>query len=529
MTRGPAIPRRRAQATAKASACTLASALLGIWTTSPPAIRRREHGCMKLPMCRAIEECSAEGFGRCHRDRQQSRLSASCAGGEESGDKQHPRALSASLRRALLFLVATSWGCGPEGEKVTPRHSGTDRSTVHDSAGVSIVVSRDSLWAGATAWSVEPMPLLEIGTRDASGAGTALGRVGPVRLLPDGRVAVGDLQAREVLVFRPDGALDQRWGRPGDGPGEIRSLDDLAVLHDSLVALTNVAAHRHEIYRLDGTYVRTVRAPTRDHFSFGSTIDGSSIWLADGSMVFGPILERTDAGPGPQIVHGEWYTFDGDGGLQGSLVRRPAVVRDGPAERSNEGVVYYAPRAQVVASRLGIWYAWPARWEFHHVTREGLDRVVRLERSREPVSGALRARFHQWLADGPFGVTPGESPSVDLVQIMRGRAQREVRGLPLTLPLVSDSLPAHGPFLVSPEGHLWIQEHATVSELMSGRPDRTSTNRWTVVSPEGRWLGTVQTPAGLRVEDIDDEVVAGVWVDELEVEHVRLHRLVKSN
>ena len=45
--------------------------------------------------------------------------------------------------------------------------------------------------------------------------------------------------------------------------------------------------------------------------------------------------------------------------------------------------------------------------------------------------------------------------------------------------------------------------------------------------PDGRWLGTVEMPAGPRVREIGDDYVLGTATDELDVEHVRLHRLVK--
>jgi hypothetical protein len=52
--------------------------------------------------------------------------------------------------------------------------------------------------------------------------------------------------------------------------------------------------------------------------------------------------------------------------------------------------------------------------------------------------------------------------------------------------------------------------------------------RWTVFSPEGRALGSVVTPPGLRVLEIGRDYVLGVWQDELDVEYVRMHRLDRS-
>ena len=50
---------------------------------------------------------------------------------------------------------------------------------------------------------------------------------------------------------------------------------------------------------------------------------------------------------------------------------------------------------------------------------------------------------------------------------------------------------------------------------------------WSVFDPAGRWLGQVETPPGFDVMDIGADYVAGVWKDELDVEHVRVYALHK--
>lgn len=52
-----------------------------------------------------------------------------------------------------------------------------------------------------------------------------------------------------------------------------------------------------------------------------------------------------------------------------------------------------------------------------------------------------------------------------------------------------------------------------------------ASRRWSVFSEEGVWLGDVATPEGVWLRDARDEVVLGIWTDELGVEYVQLHRL----
>jgi hypothetical protein len=77
------------------------------------------------------------------------------------------------------------------------------------------------------------------------------------------------------------------------------------------------------------------------------------------------------------------------------------------------------------------------------------------------------------------------------------------------------------------DGHLWVEAHATHDELLGGSPGDVAAGRWSVFTPEGRWLGTARTPAGLRVTEIGADYVLGVAVDSLDVESVRLHAIVK--
>ena len=44
----------------------------------------------------------------------------------------------------------------------------------------------------------------------------------------------------------------------------------------------------------------------------------------------------------------------------------------------------------------------------------------------------------------------------------------------------------------------------------------------------GRWLGDIETPPNGRVWDIGNDYVLGVWQDELDVQQVRMYRLVKG-
>ena len=79
-----------------------------------------------------------------------------------------------------------------------------------------------------------------------------------------------------------------------------------------------------------------------------------------------------------------------------------------------------------------------------------------------------------------------------------------------------DTYPAFAEVAADPDGNLWVLDYSR-----PGDPSR----RWTVFSPGGRALGSVETPPDLRVLEIGRDYLLGVGQDELDVEHVKLYRL----
>ena len=69
---------------------------------------------------------------------------------------------------------------------------------------------------------------------------------------------------------------------------------------------------------------------------------------------------------------------------------------------------------------------------------------------------------------------------------------------------------------VAEDGNVWAQVYS---------PDFLASAMWDVFGPDRGWLGHVQTPRGFMVTSITAESVAGVWRDNLGVEHVRVYRI----
>ncbi|MFW6202523.1 MAG: hypothetical protein ACOC8B_08085, partial [Gemmatimonadota bacterium] len=83
----------------------------------------------------------------------------------------------------------------------------------------------------------------------------------------------------------------------------------------------------------------------------------------------------------------------------------------------------------------------------------------------------------------------------------------------------SRRLPAISGMLLDDEGRLWVEEYRRSDE---------GAGAWWVFDDEGRLRTGVAMPDGLRPMHVGEDAVVGVWRDSLDVEHVRVHRVVRG-
>lgn len=135
-----------------------------------------------------------------------------------------------------------------------------------------------------------------------------------------------------------------------------------------------------------------------------------------------------------------------------------------------------------------------------------------------------------------FHVTTGDSFEVwtygtdgDLLQIVRVAheaipvaesdvAARRSPGLP-DVPH-PPTFPAHGSTLLDEEGQLWVEEF---------RKDEGAASRWIILSPDGAIIASLSLIPRFTPMHAGRDYVLGIWKDEMDVEHVRLHRLERGD
>jgi hypothetical protein len=376
--------------------------------------------------------------------------------------------------------------------------------TVRDSAGVEIVENHAPSWAEGEGWTINPVPLAEIG--GAAGPDDDLFRVTDVRRLRDGSVIVASSSPASLHRFHPDGSLAVVLGREGEGPGEFISIDLLPTRGDTIIAWDQRNA-RLTWLDPDGDVIRTRRID-QARFSRRSPF----ALLPDGRILAaGFDYPETSPEVGPQEIPLGLDLVYPDG------TREPIDV---DWIEDEELIVSLAPRP--VQQPL---FFPPGRTDLRFAAAKlfaSLTLRAEIE-VREP-SGPLR-RLIRW--DAPVRLVSEQAvderaPSMGWA--VRGRDFDPAHATDIDLDeieVIHDTLPAHGGIELDVEGNVWVHE------LDLREQEAASLTRFQVFDSDGRWLGLVELPAGLAEIEIGADYVAGVWQDEDQVEYVRIYGIVK--
>jgi len=406
------------------------------------------------------------------------------------------------MRMAWVTIAVAgiaAWACGGEG-------SGGAEPVVRDSAGVRIVENPDAAPDGGTLFTLTDRPVLVIGALEAAPE-YQFNRVRGIVRLSDGRIVVADGGSSELRWYDPSGAHLVTAGRQGEGPGEFVGLGGVALLPGDSVVAYDDRLRRFSVFDGAGGFVgvNVLDAegfPGMNYPVFVGTMGDGTV------LMLGRVLQIEGMKEGPIVSPMTVWRYASDGTLLDSLgtyygweawvaisqqgQRMAMRIQNRPFGRSTS----VAPLAD------GFAVGTPLSWEYEVRGLHGaLRQIVRLDRPNAPVTAGDIEAFQ-------------ESQLEDLEDANAIRARRDELS-ELTYP---ETMPAFGsPVLADRTGSVWVPD------FMASEGVRT----WTVFDPAGRRMGTVRTPAELRVLDIGADWLLGVWQDELDVEYVREYGLVR--
>ncbi len=385
-----------------------------------------------------------------------------------------------TLGTILLAASLASAGCG-----AGPNEMGAGDARVDTIAGVVHVTSgKQGAWGEHAAWSVDVERAVRIGAVDGEDA-YVFGRIAGVYVAPDGRIFVGDWQARELRIFSPEGEFLGRLGRDGEGPGEFRHVGGVGAAPDGGVAVLDGQLNRISIFDGDGAFRRMFRIER----PYRILTAGASVRF-DGS---GRFYDVTRLSHGIDVDSLGVVRYSPEGAAEDTVlvaVHEPirlVATRDGVPIMSMP--VPYTPQPSAAIGPDGS----------HYATLGDAYRIARLAPGGDTVHV-----IHRTVPPRRIEPAVRDSVRAALVAHYRDLTGAEPRDMP--------RIPEHAPFIyslvVDDLGFLWALVHAA--------EDRAE---WDVFDGDGRFMGSVTTPS-MMVTHIGERTIAGVVFDEMGVQRV---------
>ena len=397
--------------------------------------------------------------------------------------------------------------------------------TIHtDSAGIPIAAAIEPLWGPGEGWTVEPEPLLEIGTVTGASEYLFTDVVAAVRL-SNGDIVVAERAASELRGYDAAGNFLWRAGRSGDGPGEFRSLDFVGTAAGDSLVTYDGALLRAQLFDPQGRLARAYRVAITEGEAAGQiTMADKAVGVVDGLLIV-RFIESGDEVPNGVA---RWplerlAALDLEDGAVPSLLVLPGGeahvrVREGGGYSHGTYVFAKGPEYGAAAGRLAVidTEAWSVRLIS---PRDGATTAVfRRELAPRDATNALFELHLDGIVEIAF--TDPDQAAAERVAGLR----RMWRGFPR-----APHLPVLRSVHVDGTGHLWLQPYY----VAGAEPPP-----FEIHAPDGTWLGSVTLPPGLHRAfiqyqapylEIGEDYVLGVWTDDLDVQYVRMYRISKTS
>lgn len=350
------------------------------------------------------------------------------------------------------------------------------------------LVAQPLAWAQSARWPVDTKPQFVLGASgDANKAEFAF--VNGATKLPDGNIMVGDRGDYSMFIVSPADVTVKKFGRNGDGPGELRSPFFMWRC-GSAVFVSNGTVIK--VFGLDGTYQRS--------FRFGSTIGKRGAY-------------RSSCNQQGTFVHYGWD--DGKGQQRGIPFRTQVPVWISPGDSTSGTLVSMALSSE--------------RFD-NSILPLGRETRIALGKNRVYVGEADSYEIRVFTFDGrPLPSIRKDAKVVavsaqdikddlDRTVAMMGEKFRKVAESDYARAPMPKTLPPYRELVVDIDDNLWVRDYA-----------RTGANVvWTVFNASGKQVAELQLPNALEVSEIGRDYVLGRYIsEETGAPEVRSYRLVK--
>jgi hypothetical protein len=348
-------------------------------------------------------------------------------------------------------------------------------------------------------------------------ASDIIGDIHSMAVTADGQVWVWDNTTPALWLVAANGAAMRRIGRRGSGPGEYRSVNDIAVARDGALVMWDDGNARLNIYNADGTHRTTAALTFTDCCGLPVTIDTlNRIWLRTHPRTIGGKEKPVDPAV---IVKDEigYLRFDASGRLVDTVMAPTLTGADLPVTAlhiTSTGFggatrqVPYATYPRHAVSPLGHVVSVMSRPYAVH-TRAG-GRPVRVTREFAPPPVHEEERAQQ---------------RANIEFTMR-RVKSDFRW---NGPEIPHEKPPIDDVAVGLDGRIWVQLSVPSEEFEPDPPSgpaedrpppisfRPRENRWDAFEADGRYLGRIAAPRAVSVYVRRGTQLWGVIRDENDV------------
>lgn len=380
----------------------------------------------------------------------------------------------------------------------------TDTAVRRDSAGITIVENSAPSWGEGSAWRVDTAPMLAIAS-DA-GEGAEFQSIMSVVRLENGTTVATDTRPPFVRAFDTTGSLAWTAVREGGGPGELRTAGPLSRLRgDSLILDAFAPENRAVLLTADGEFAGDrpgFTPPAMENEPGTMRMPGIMLRLTNGDAV--AFLSRLRPGdldlPGIRTADAAFYLLS-RGNPPRLIDRWPTMLMGG-----GTFAILLGSRIALAPMPDGFVHGWSTRDEFGVYDNEGdLTMLVRGPASpRAPTSAEIQAVRDAFLEQR------GDSPATQQQLASAG---------------IADSVALYNRIVTSTDGHVWRERFDASAHDGPWAPRHPAV--WDIFAPDGTLRGAVETPAHFRLLSAGNDWVAGVHVDEMDVQTPRVYPLLK--
>jgi hypothetical protein len=309
-------------------------------------------------------------------------------------------------------------------------------------------------------------------------------------LLPDGKLVVPLAGANTIRVFSANGEFVESLGRAGSGPGEFQDLAGAWPRGDTVEAL-DFELRRFVRFLPDGS-TQEIEIQS-DHPDVGIAGPLGEGWVIAGvaDAAFGrrdQIAVRRIGRDG--VDRGELTRVEGMARYRGADFR-------GPEPLSPTAVITVGDDAVFVGETL----------------------TPRLQVFDD--SGVLKREL-VWEAT-PVSVTTVYQAVLDSAVATAAPNRAATIRQRLAAAHIPDQLSVFWKVIVDERGFVWIRPYDPFANAFALGPRDGAGGSWTVLSPDGVSIGSVETPAGIEPAYITSNALVAIARDDLGVESVRVH------